>query len=242
MQLPGHVGRARPGRLSGRWLVGSLVLAVLAIAASVWLAVSPADAPDALASAQPAPGARLHRAPDQVVLRFARATAPGARTTVVVLSPEDENLARGRAAPSTGGVARQVTPLRERGAYQVSYEVVSPGGQTVRGSYWFFYAAAPGPVPTWLGLPALVLMAAGAALAIALLQRRRVASAVLPTPASAGATVSRPVPAQRSRDQHEGLSPPGRRPRPGAGPQPVPEKLTGTLPATPSERSEPRQG
>lgn len=205
-----------------------MVLAALATTALVWLMNSPAE-PPVLQSAQPAPGAKLGRAPDQVLLRFAESAVPGAHTTVVVLSPKDKNLARGQATPSAVGVSQRVAPARDRGAYQVSYEVVSPDGQVTRGSYWFSYTPTSGSVPTWLGFPALVLLAAVAALVIALLQRRR--KTITPrAPAHVAATTSHPVPAQRSRDHHEGPS--VRRPRPASEREPMPE--------TP-ERSEPRQ-
>ncbi len=201
---PGRTSHARPG-LRGF----CVVIAALGLAASAWALQSPEDTQTGLQSAQPDPSAHLGRTPEQVRLSFGQAPATGSRSTVVVLGPQDENLARGPVALSSTAVSQRVAPLRERGAYQVSYEVQLVDGSVSRGQYWFWYAPKASASSSLLGsteLSALSLVAAAALLALALARRR--------TRRTIDAMSSSPVPAQRSRDHHEGVSPPGRRPRP----------------------------
>jgi methionine-rich copper-binding protein CopC len=248
------VGRARPDRAdhtSGHpatrrsWLpaVTLLAVAVLAVAvlAVIWLQRSPSGPDPTLGSAFPAPGSRLDSAPEQVQLRLPEATMADAVTTVAVIGPDDVNLARGAATTNLDGVTQRLTPLRDRGAYQVAYEVTRPDGETTRGSYWFSYTPAAGSIPGWLGFPAFLLVVGGAVV-VALLQRRpRVSSAApdpLPLTPPSAAAESSVVPAQRTRANHEGISPPGRRPRPAA----QPETTSAMKPDASPDPSEPRHG
>src|SRR5680860_1753815 len=150
MKLAGRTGRV--------WLVPRrawpVMLASLGIAALVWVLQPPADAQGALRSALPGPSAHLERAPELVRLNLGRPPAPGSRTKVVVLSPTDENLARGPVSSSALGLSQRLAPPREPGAYQVYYEVVSVDGHVTSGRYWFWYA--PHPVSyTHLTLPTI---------------------------------------------------------------------------------------
>ena len=200
---PGRIRSARP-RLRGF----GAVLAALGLAASVWVLQSPEDAHAGLQSAQPSRSAHLERAPEQVRLSFGQAAVPGARTKVVVLSPRDSDLARGQATSSAAGVSQRVAPPRERGAYQVSWEVQLIDGSVSKGQYWFWYAPNTSGSGSWLGSTVLsaLALAAAAMLALAFTRRR--------THTLVEVVKSSPVPAQRSRDHHDGVSPPGRRPRP----------------------------
>ena len=221
---PGRISPARPSLRAF-----CVVLAALGLAASVWVLQSPDDRQAGLQSAQPSRSDHVGRAPEQVRLSFGQAPVPGTRTRVVVLSPKDTNLARGPASASSAAVSQRVAPLRERGAYQVSYEVQLVDGSVSRGQYWFWYAPNTSASSSWLAsieLWALSLVAA-ALLALTLARRR--------TRKPVEVVHSSPVPAQRSRDHHEGVSPPGSRPRPGTGPGTGPGPEPGLQP----ERTEP---
>ena len=197
---PGRISPARP-RLRGF----SAALAALGLAASAWVLQSPEDAHAGLQSAQPSRSAHLERAPDQVRLDFGQTPVPGSRTKVVVLSPGDANLARGPASASSAAVSQRVAPLRERGAYQVSYEVQLVDGSVSTGQYWFWYAPGTSGSGSWLGSTGLAFLSLLAAAVLALaLARRRTRKAV-------AIVSSARVPAQRSRDRHAGVSPPGSR-------------------------------
>jgi methionine-rich copper-binding protein CopC len=239
---PGHASGHAPTRRSTRrsWLPAVTLLAV-AVLAVIWLQRSPSGPDPTLGSAFPAPGSRLDTAPEQVQLRLPEATVADAVTTVAVIGPDDVNLARGAATTNLDGVTQRLTPPRDRGAYQVAYEVTGPDGQTMRGSYWFTYTPAAASIPGWLGFPAFLLVVGGAVV-VALLQRRpRVSSAApdpLPLTPPSAAAESSPVPAQRTRANHEGISPPGRRPRPAA----QPETPSAMEPDASPDPSEPRHG
>jgi methionine-rich copper-binding protein CopC len=216
MQLPGGSSRVRTTVRAA-----SLALAVLAIAAWAWVLQAPEDAQAALVEAQPSRSAHLGHAPEQVRLSFAQAPAADSRSKVTVLSPKDENLARGRAVSSSVGVSQQVAAPREQGAYQVTYEVQLADGKVARGEYWFWYAPnAPGS-RSWLQSPLLqgIAFVALAAVLLALGPRRKTAALVSARRAPVTTNVAPiTVPAQRSPQDHEGLSPPGSRPRPGSAP------------------------
>lgn len=220
-----------------RW-VSAILATTLAVAAAAWV-LQPEGAAT-LQSAQPDRSAHVGRAPDRVRLDFVPAPAPGSLAEVVVLSPQDQNLARGPVLTTPGGVTQTIGPLRGRGAYQVVYEVPLVDGEVATGQYWFWYAPTASGSGSRLQSPALLglLIAAAAALLAGLLapgRARRYAvhvpaqrpgsttSTTSPTTITAGSP--HPVPAQRSRDHHEGLSPPGsprREPAPGqAAPGPT---------------------
>jgi MYXO-CTERM domain-containing protein len=200
-------------RSSGRALC--VVLAALGMLASVRAVQTREEAPAALQAAQPNRSAHLFRAPEQVRLSFGQSPAPGSPAEVAVLSPKDRNLARGQASTSSVGVSQTLAPLRERGAYQVVYEVRLVDGNLSRGEYWFWYAPSSG-ARSWLsspGPPGLALIAVAAAL-FALRRRRK--TVVLNSARTAPTTTNvatKQVPAQRSPQHHEGLSP-GSHPRP----------------------------
>jgi len=216
MSLIDRDSRARTALPRAAVVLAALTISV-GIAGSVWLLPEP---PTSLRSAQPDLSAHVGRAPEQVRLGFGQAAVPGSGTKVTVLSPDDENLARGPALPSSDGISQSVAPLRERGAYQVAYEVQLLDGDVARGQYWFWYAPdASGSIsrpesPALLGL----LVALAAALAAGLLApgRRRPRPVSVPaqrTGSPSPTSSTQPVPAQRSRDSHGGHSPPGSSPR-----------------------------
>ncbi|MET0999301.1 MAG: copper resistance protein CopC [Marmoricola sp.] len=213
---------------------------VVLLAGFVWLLPEP---PTALRSADPDLSAHVGRAPDQVRLGFGQPGVPGSITTrVTVLSPDDEDLARGPALPSPDGIHQPIAPLRERGAYQVAYEVQLLDGDVARGQYWFWYAPSASGSTTRLESPALLglLIALAAALAAGLLTPGRRAQPPVSVPAQRTGSPSpgprpHPVPVQRSRERHDGLSSPGTSPRarptPGAPPaEPTPAEPTQPVP------------
>ena len=215
-----------------RWV--SVLVAVLGVAASVW-ALQPAE-PAGLQSARPDRSAHLERAPDEIRLDFAAAPAPGSLAEVAVLSPGDANLARGPVTSSAGGASQAVADLRERGAYQVVYEVPLVDGDVARGQYWFWYTPGASGSSSRLESPALLglLIAMAAALAAGLLAPGRARTSAVRIPAQrtespVPTTSTHQVPAQRSRDSHEGISHPGRA-RSGPGRSPRADQPTTPVP------------
>ncbi len=195
-----------------------VIAVVLAVGALLWILQSPQEAQVALRTAQPSVSAHLGSAPEQVRLGFDQAPASDARAKVMVLSPEDENLALGPATTSLDGVSQRVAALEEQGAYQVSYEVALADGSVSRGQYWFWYAPSSSGPLGGLSAPALsglALVALAAALRTVAKRRKTLAL----VPARRTPVTTSPVPAQRSRQNHEGLSPPGSRPRPSPAPE-----------------------
>lgn len=204
----------------------------LGVGASLWMLPSPGEAQVALRTAQPSVSAHLGSAPEQVRLGFSQAPASEARAKVMVLSPEDDNLALGPASTSLAGVSQRVAALRESGAYQVSYEVPLADGSVSRGAYWFWYAPNASGSLAWLQSPVLPGIALlGFAAALVAIGRRRRTLDLVPTqhPAAirgvtASPVTASPVPMQRRPRDHEGASPSGRRPRPDPAPERLPER------------------
>jgi len=214
-----------------RWLSAILALLTLCAAAS-WVLQPEQSA--GLRSARPEPSAHVGRAPERVRLDFAASPAPGAVAEVVVLSPQDENLASGPDLVTPDGVTQPVAPLDGRGAYQVAYTVPLADGSVSTGQYWFWYAPTASGSSARLESPVLLglLVAVISALLAGLLAPGRPLRHAVHVPAqrigsatSTPGTSTNPVPTQRSRDRHDGLSPPGgprRSPAPGqAAPEPT---------------------
>ncbi len=212
------------GDSRARTLLPAASLALSTLAASLlvvgvgWLFPEPATA---LRSADPGLSAHVGGAPGQVHLDFGQAGVPGSMTTrVTVLSPDDEDLARGPALSSPDGIDQPIAPPRERGAYQVSYDVALLDGSVASGQYWFWYSPTASASSSRLESPALLglLIALAVALTAGLLAPGPRARRPLRVPAQRSgspspATTASRVPVQRSRARHDGFSPPGSSPR-----------------------------
>ena len=96
----------------------------------------------ALASADPAPGARVGRPPTQVQLRFGKPTIPDRRNEVRVVGPSGKNIAHGPPSVSGLGISQPVTPAHEAGVYVVSYRVVAVDKHVTQGGYDFLLTTA----------------------------------------------------------------------------------------------------
>jgi len=97
----------------------------------------------ALVSADPAPGAVLERAPDAVVLTF---NEPVSVTALRLLGPQGPAV---DVAPADAGGRRIRVPLpgeAARGAYLLSWRVVSADGHPVGGTLDYAVGASAGPV------------------------------------------------------------------------------------------------
>ncbi len=231
--VDGH-SRARTFLPGASLALTALAIAVL-VAGLAWLLPEP---PTALRSAEPDLSAHLGRAPDRVRLSFGQAGVPGSITTrVTVLGPDDEDLARGPALPSSDGIHQPIAPPRQRGAYQVAYEVQLLDGDVVSGQYWFWYAPTASGSTSRLESPVLLglLIALAAALAAGLLAPGRRRQPPVKVPAQRAdsptpTTSTHPVPVQRSRESHGGFSPPGSSPRARPAPGPPPTEPTRRVP------------
>lgn len=214
----------RPAHAPGWHARGWWTMLALSAVLGALLAMLPAtaDARPGLGSASPGPGTHLSQSPGRIDLELGGAWTTDVRTTVDVLGPDNENLARGRARVSVGGVSQRVAPANEQGAHQVVYRMLMRDGRTVVGSYWFIYE--PGPLATGRTVIASTSLAVLTALTgVVLLRRGRTPVPATPaTPAAAPAppgTGPRPVPVPRQRDRYDvdSASPLPAPPRPGRG-------------------------
>jgi methionine-rich copper-binding protein CopC len=213
-----HISRGRRGLVRG----AALLLGALALVALVWLVRSPADVPGALQAASPASDAHLAKTPGSVQLDFGRLSVDGSRATVAVVGPDDVDLARGAASTNGSTVLQRVAPPQQRGAYQVSYHLVAADGHATSGRYWFWYAphASAWASAPWSTAGVLLGLMALATIGLALVGNRRA------VPVPPGPPLPLVVPAQRNRDNHEGVSVPGR------GPGRSPRRLRRRSPTT----------
>ncbi len=144
----------RPRRSTGAILLVAL--------ASLLVGPSAADAHTNLASSNPGANAATDGVPDQVRMRFRQSPQPDERTTVVVLTPSGEDLARGPAVADARGVAQPLAASQEKGWFRVRYRVVFEDGHTGEGAFRFQVADRAAPPPSRRGP---LLMVGGAAAA-----------------------------------------------------------------------------
>ncbi|MFY1594761.1 copper resistance CopC family protein [Micromonospora sp. WMMD737] len=165
-------------RTRTRPTVAAFIAATLTTLALLLAPASPAAAHNTLQAATPAKDARLTTAPTQITLRFMQKLEP-TFTTIVLSDASQRKIPTGE--PTVDGTTGTVTidePL-VNGTYTVAYQVISPDGHPVQGSYQFTVAD-----PT--ASPASATAAASPASATA-------------APATESATAS-PTPAAASRD------------------------------------------
>lgn len=129
--------------------------AVVAATAALGLLGAPtASAHDELVSTDPADGATVATAPDQVTLTFtAKAIALG--TEVKVTAPDGSVVSSGDPQLGPTTVAQPLAPARPAGTYTVVWRVTSADGHPVSGTFHFAAASAvgvaaptPSPVPS----------------------------------------------------------------------------------------------
>lgn len=137
-QSSAHVTRGR--RVAWTFALLALPAVLLGTAAS------PAAAHDVLESTEPADGAVLTAAPEQVVLTFSAEQA-GVGAEVVVTGPGDTSWSEGVAAVAGSTVTQALADGMPDGAYTVSWRSVAQDGHPVTGSFGFT-VASPEPQPT----------------------------------------------------------------------------------------------
>ncbi len=122
--------------------------------AFVLLAMTPAAAHDELVSTDPADGATVDVAPDQVVLTFTR-PALELGTEVLVTGPDGAAVSEGPARLVDATVVQPLAASRPAGAYRVDWRVTSEDGHPISGTLAFTAAGAvPAAEPTTQAPPA----------------------------------------------------------------------------------------
>ncbi len=122
--------------------------AVACAVAFVLLAMTPAAAHDELVSTDPADGATVDVAPDQVVLTFTR-PALELGTEVLVTGPDGAAVSEGPARLVDATVVQPLAASRPAGAYRVDWRVTSEDGHPISGTFAFTAAGAvPAAEPT----------------------------------------------------------------------------------------------
>jgi len=128
--------------------------AVVAVTAGLGLlGALPASAHDELVSTDPADGATVATAPDQVTLTFTdKAIALG--TEVKVTAPDGSVVSTGDPQLGPTTVAQPLAPARPAGTYTVVWRVTSADGHPVSGTFHFAATSAVGvAAPTASAVP-----------------------------------------------------------------------------------------
>lgn len=139
----GAASGRRPARRSVLTVLGAALVGVLGVAAA-----GPAAAHDELVSTDPAAGATVATAPNQVTLTFTdKAIAVG--TEVKVTAPDGSVVSTGDPQLGATTVAQPLAPARPAGTYTVVWRVTSADGHPVSGTFTLVASAATGlPTPT----------------------------------------------------------------------------------------------
>lgn len=140
-----------------RRVAWSLLLAAIALFATA----SPALAHAALKSSNPAQGATLATAPQQIELTFAEAVTLPA-DPVVVTGPDGTKWAAGQPTVSGAKITVPVQPAGPAGAYTVAWKVISDDGDSGGGTI-HFTLTAPASTPASSAAPTTTTTAAAAA-------------------------------------------------------------------------------
>jgi methionine-rich copper-binding protein CopC len=124
------------------------------------ITAAPASAHAALVKITPAAGARLTKAPAQVVAEFNEPVSSNF-ATVVVTTAAGAGVARGKATVLGGKVTQALSPDLASGDYAVAFRVTSDDGHPVTGESKFTLTLAPGSSPaTSTGAPSVSRSAA----------------------------------------------------------------------------------
>ncbi|WP_424212742.1 copper resistance CopC/CopD family protein [Streptomyces sp. BI20] len=130
-----------------------LVLVLVALLGSLFLAASPASAHAALTASDPADGAVVATAPDQITLSFSEQVAMD-DDSIRVLDPQGTRVDTGELRDMcSGNVIRYGTALRPglgNGTYTVAWQAVSADSHPVSGAFTFSIGA---PSATDVSLP-----------------------------------------------------------------------------------------
>jgi len=139
---PTRAGAARrTGLRRALALAGSLLALVL-------VSAGPAAAHDAFTGSDPADGATVPVAPEQVRLNFAEAPA-ALGTEVRVTGPDGTVVSEGEPTLEALAVVQTLAAYRPAGTYTVDWRVTSTDGHPVSGTLTFVAAEAAGaPTPT----------------------------------------------------------------------------------------------
>ncbi|MGZ5366286.1 MAG: copper resistance CopC family protein [Aeromicrobium sp.] len=112
-----------------------LATAGLALLISLVLWSAPAVAHAALVSSDPADGERLEAAPTEVTLEFSESVADPAY--LVITAPDGSRVKVGEIGVLDKTVSATVAPVDMKGAFSMSYRVVTSDGHPVEGSTKF---------------------------------------------------------------------------------------------------------
>jgi copper resistance protein C len=127
-------------RLIAAARIGAVVLASLV---TVLLGAAPAYAHTRLLGSDPADGAALATAPQQISLTF-NEELPAEFSTITVIGPDGTDWHTGPVTANGTTISTALRPLGPAGQYQIGYRVVSDDGHPVTGSV-AFTLTAPGP-------------------------------------------------------------------------------------------------
>ncbi|WP_263731936.1 copper resistance protein CopC [Cellulomonas sp. SG140] len=151
VEAGGAVSGRRPARRSVLTVLVAALVGVLGVAVA-----GPAAAHDELVSTDPADGATVPTAPDQVTLTFTdKAIALG--TEVKVTAPDGSVVSTGDPQLGPTTVAQPLAPARPAGTYTVVWRVTSADGHPVSGTFRFVATSAVGvAAPTASAVPSEV--------------------------------------------------------------------------------------
>ncbi|MET9336403.1 copper resistance CopC family protein [Nonomuraea sp. NPDC003804] len=123
-----------------------LLTVLLLACAALGVAVAPAQAHNVLTGSDPAEGARLASAPEQVTLEFDQPARQGF-TQVTVTGPDGGRWEAGQAAVSAKKVTARLRPLGPAGDYVIGYRILSADGHPISGKVTFTLTVAGTGVP-----------------------------------------------------------------------------------------------
>jgi methionine-rich copper-binding protein CopC len=131
--------------MSRRHLIGPLLVAVAALAATPALTFAHAE----LATASPAPDGTVEVAPEEVVATFTEAL-DGSKSSLEVRDAAGSVVASGGAELLAADEITMTLPLPplENGTYEVRWTSAAKDGHIERGTYEFTVAAPPSPSPS----------------------------------------------------------------------------------------------
>lgn len=149
------------------WTAGAALLAaVLAALATLLLTAPPAAAHNTLRSSDPADGAAVATAPEQITLTFDQA-ALEIGSEVVVTAEDGTVVSDGPVQLADVSVVQPLADQRPAGAYRVDWRVTSADGHPISGTFAFTATeavggAVPTPSPTGTGATGAATPSAGA--------------------------------------------------------------------------------
>ncbi|WP_132123822.1 copper resistance CopC family protein [Actinocrispum wychmicini] len=122
-------------------LVRRLTIPLLLAGTALFAVAGPASAHADLKSSDPAQGATLQAAPQQIKLTFSEAVDVPA-DAIAVTGPDGSKWTVGQVAKAGAVLTAPVTPTGPAGQYTVTYKVTADDGDTVTGKIAFTLATA----------------------------------------------------------------------------------------------------